>query len=214
MGWAPWAQPCPRCQPPQKKCSGPFEALTPRILTRGGSHCAPPCQAGPGNLLQTRTGIKQPLAPSLQPAQGTGTQRDLAGATKGTWGWHSRAQECPGPCWGCGDRPRAVSQGCPGLSPCHLSPFLGSHLGTDRAPAPALQAAEPGPADNPVIPAPGPFQRHCQGHPEPLPPSLRGPRVPVQGWDSEGPSQPSRAGLSLSCSVALGMFQGKMFSGS
>lgn len=85
------------------------------------------------------------------------------------WGWGGAlvlspgfaasfgAQRSPG---GSGAVPPGRTRaGCPQVSPGvpwrAQPPFssafsIGSHLGADRAPAPAIQAAEPGPADDPV----------------------------------------------------------------
>uniref|UniRef100_A0A803V382 Calcineurin B homologous protein 3 n=49 Tax=Australaves TaxID=3073809 RepID=A0A803V382_FICAL len=95
----PWAW----HQQPQKSCQACSSGLAPRILTWGWD---PP---GPGNFLQKGQGTNQPLAPSLQPAQGHGGTHRGAGV----------AQLCPGPCpaAGGGDRHRWVSPGSQPLSP-------------------------------------------------------------------------------------------------
>lgn len=78
---------------------------------------------------------------------------------------------------------------CPmGSSAPFSSAFsIGSHLGADRAPAPAIQAAEPGPADDPVR-RPPPCCRETPPHIFWL---LRGDARPCH------PSQPSREGCSI-----------------
>lgn len=120
------------CRQPQTKWPSLFQGLTPRILTWGlGSLRA---TLGQGISCRPGQGIKQPLAPSPQPARGTQGQPGLAGlrgAARGERGWQSRAQERPGPCpaaAGVGTGTEGCPEGLLGLSPCHLSPFPGSHL--------------------------------------------------------------------------------------
>lgn len=151
------------------------------------------------------TGDKPALGTVLAASTG---HRDTAGPA-GKWGWHSCAQD-PAPLLGCG----AGTDGCPEV-PAPVTSLLSlavtseqiehlhrrfKQLSQDQL---TIRYGNSSPTG---IPAPWGFPSHCNPCPKAIPIPLqfqsqyqhlplRCPEVPIQGWNSECPSQPPPAML-------------------